>query len=74
MAEVLGAMRVMAFIEKPDVIRKILKHLGFWDVKCKLQPVAHAPPKDVVPAYDEQPGPGAEDYVVDPDYPVEAHF
>ena len=67
-------MQIIAFIEKPDVIQKILKHLGFWNVKRKPQPVAHAPPNDVVPAYDEQPGPGADDYVVDPDYPIEAHF
>ncbi|HEA65720.1 MAG TPA: hypothetical protein ENI07_02695 [Desulfobacterales bacterium] len=30
-----GAMRVMAFIEDPDVIKKILMHLGLWSVKRK---------------------------------------
>ena len=37
-------MRVIAFIEDPDVIKKILKHLGLWDVKRKPQPVANVCP------------------------------
>ena len=37
-------MRVIAFIEDPDVIKKILKHLGLWDVKRKPQPVANVYP------------------------------
>ena len=56
-----GAMRIIAFIEEPDVMKKILKHLGLWDVKRKPRPVANAPPIDVFPAYDEQPGPSADD-------------
>ena len=67
-------MRAIAFVEDPDVIKKILKHLGLWDVKRKPQPVANAPPIDVFPAYDEQPGPSADDYIADPDYPAGAYF
>ena len=33
-------MRVISVIEDPDVMEKILKHLGLWDVKRKPQPVA----------------------------------
>jgi len=33
-----------------------------------------APPNGASPAYDEQPGPGADDYVADPDYSVEGYF
>ena len=58
-----GAMRIIAFIEDPDVMKKILKHLGLWDVKRKPRPVANAPPIDVFHAYDEQPGPSADDYI-----------
>jgi hypothetical protein len=43
-------MRIIAFIEDPDVMKKILKHLGLWDVKRKPRPVANAPPIDVFPA------------------------
>ena len=54
-------MRVIAFIEDPEVIKKILKHLDLWDVKRKPRPMANATPIDVFPAYDGQPGPSADD-------------
>jgi hypothetical protein len=69
-----GAMRVIAFIENPDVIKKILSHLGLWNVKRKPRPLANAPPIDVFPAYDDLPGPCADDYIIDPEYPAEAYF
>ncbi len=49
-------MRVIAFIEDPDVIKKILKHLDLWVIKRKPRPVANALPIDAFPAYDKQPG------------------
>ncbi|MEW6667000.1 MAG: transposase [Thermodesulfobacteriota bacterium] len=33
-----GLMRVISFIEDPQVIRKILKHLGLWEVKPRPPP------------------------------------
>jgi hypothetical protein len=64
-------MRIISFIEDPGVMKKILKHLGLWDVKRKPRPVANAPPIDVFHAYDQQPGPSADDYIRDPDYPAD---
>jgi len=58
----------------PDVIKKILKHLGLWGIKRKPRPLANAPPTDVFPAYDKQPGPSADDYIMDPRYPADAYF
>jgi len=55
-----GAMRLIAFIEAPDIIEKILKHLGLWDVKYKPQSVAYAPSVDGVSVYDD--GPEPDDY------------
>ena len=69
-----GPMRVVAFIEDPDVIRKILKHLDLWDVKRKPRPCAHAPPIDGFPIYEEPPALSVDDYIRDPDYPAEAYF
>ncbi len=43
-------MRVISVIEDPDVMEKILKHLGLWDVKRKPRPVANGPSIDVFPA------------------------
>ena len=37
-------MKVIVFMEKPAVIKRILKHLGLWHVKRKPQLLAHAPP------------------------------
>jgi hypothetical protein len=56
------------------VIKKILNHLGLWDVKRKLRPPTNAPPIDVFTAYDEQPCPSTDDYIRDLDYPAEAYF
>jgi len=67
-------MRLIAVIEDPDVIKKILKYLDLWEIKRKPRPVANAPPGDLFPAYDEQPGPCIDDYITDPDYLAEAYF
>ena len=40
----------------------------------KPRPLANAPPIDVFPAYDDPPGPRADDYIIDPEYPAEAYF
>jgi len=39
-----GAMRLVAFIEQPDVIEKILTHLGIWPTQ------AHSPPMQSIAA------------------------
>ena len=67
-------MWVIAFIEDPDVIKKILMHLSLWDVKRKPQPQANAPPIDVFLTYDEQSGPSAGDDSRDPQCPAESYF
>ncbi|MBW1955388.1 MAG: hypothetical protein JRI83_06640 [Deltaproteobacteria bacterium] len=33
-----GKMRVVAFIEDPDVVNKILKHLNLWEFKKPPSP------------------------------------
>ncbi len=42
-----GPMRVISFIEDQDVIKKILNHLGLWEVKPRPPPRATGPPKPV---------------------------
>jgi hypothetical protein len=39
-----------------------------------IQDLAHSVPIDVFPAYDQTPAPIADDYLTDPDYPVDAYF
>jgi len=66
-------MRLVAFIEDPDVTRKILKHLNLWDPKRPERPIAHAPPLIETPTYDDPVAPSTEDYVADPVYPMDAN-
>jgi hypothetical protein len=28
-------MKIISFVEDEEVIKKILKHLGLWDLKCE---------------------------------------
>ncbi|MFO7556951.1 MAG: hypothetical protein R6W88_17270 [Desulfobacterales bacterium] len=65
-------MRVIAFITHENVIKKVLKHLGLWDIKRNPQPFANVPPIDVFPAYNKQPGPSADDSIKDLHYPAKA--
>jgi hypothetical protein len=37
-------MRNVAAIEDPEVIRRILEHLGLWLANRRPQPKAHSPP------------------------------
>jgi len=66
-------MRVIAFIEDPEVIKKIRKHLELWELKRLPRPVAHAPPIRALPIYDEPLAPSADDYSIDPVYPLDSY-
>ena len=46
-----GQMAVIAFIEDSDVIKKILKHLGLWNIKRKPRPTANVYPPLEGPAH-----------------------
>ena len=52
----LGSMRIISFIENEDVISKILKHLGLWQVKQRPPPRAKAPPQNIHIDYTARPG------------------
>jgi hypothetical protein len=55
-------------IEEQEVIRKILTHLGLWQIKARPRPVAHAPPDLCYEPFNDWPAPSAEDYLTDPLY------
>ena len=38
-----GRMRILAFIEDEEIIKKILKHLGLWERKARPSPKTSAP-------------------------------
>ncbi len=37
-----GRMKILSFIEDPEIIKKILKHLDLWDLKSKPLPTGQA--------------------------------
>jgi hypothetical protein len=69
-----GPMRVIAFIEQADVIRKILEHLGLWGSRRKPVSRANAPPMLCVADDVEGYFPTTDEDIVDPIYPVDAYF
>ena len=60
-------MRIIAFIEDEQLVKKTLKHLGLWDVKRKPLPRANGPPTESFIIYDESSSPGVDDYIIDAD-------
>ena len=60
-------MRIISLIDDAEIIKKILKHLGLWDVKRKPPPRANAPPSEAIIIYDESSAPSADDYIIDVD-------
>ncbi len=68
-----GRMRLISFIEDPEVIKKILKHLGLWLVKPKPPPRANGPPVGHHIDYADTQFPSYDDYNVDPEYPIDTY-
>ena len=69
-----GFMRIIAFIEDEQLVKKILKHLALWNVKRKPTPRANGPPTEAIIIYDESSTPSADDYIIDVDYPIESYL
>ena len=67
-------MRILSFIEDEQVIEKILKHLGLWEMKARPPPKTNAPALNVHIDYSDSQAPPSEDNLFhDPEYPIEAY-
>jgi len=65
---------IIAFIEDDEVIKKILKHLGLWEVKARPPPRVNPSPPNIHIDYSDSQVPTSEDYLYyDPDYPIETY-
>ena len=64
-----GSMRILSFIEDPEIIKKILKHLDLWDLKARPPPKrTKAPPPPAHIDYSDSQVSPCEDYLYcDPD-------
>ena len=63
-----GTMRIISFIEDPQVIRDILKHLGLWLVRSRPPPKIHDPPNHEYTTADLQIQPHTDTIYGDPEY------
>ena len=53
-------------------VKKILKHLGLWELKARPPPKANGPQPNVHIDYSDSQVPPCENYLYrDPDYPIE---
>ena len=68
-------MRILSFIEDPEIVNKILKHLGLWEVEARPPPKrANAPQPEIHTDYSHSQVPLSEDHLYcDPDYPIEIY-
>lgn len=63
---------MIAFIQKQEVIRKVLPHPGLRPIKARPRQTAHAPAADLThELFNGWPAPSAEGYPTDPTYPCE---
>ena len=60
----LGFIKIISFIDDAEIIKKILNHLGLWDVKRKPPPRANGPPTEAIIIYDESSAPSVDDYLI----------
>jgi len=63
-----GVMRIISFIEDPQVIRDILTHLGLWLVRSRPPPKSHDPPSIEYAPADLQIQPHTDIIYGDPEY------
>ena len=64
-------MRVISVIEDDKVIKKIVKHLGLWEVKKRLPPKTKVPPLTIHTDHSDSQVPLCEHYLYcDPYYPI----
>jgi hypothetical protein len=65
-----GTMGIISFIEDPEIVKKILKHLDLWDLKARPPPKAKTPSPDIYIDYSDSQLPPSDDYLYgDVQYP-----
>ena len=67
-------MRIIAFIEDQQIVKKTLQHLDLWHVKRKPPARANDPPTQAIIIFDDSPAPDADAYLTDVDYPIETYL
>ena len=67
-------MKIISFIEDEEVVEKILKHLGLWDLKVRLPPKAKVPSITTsIDDSDSQVPFSAPSFYPDPEHPMDSY-
>ena len=67
-------MRIFTLIDDEELIEKILKHLGLWDLKVRPPPKVKAPSVTISIDDSDSQGPfSTPSFYPDPDYPVDSY-
>ena len=69
-----GQMRIVAFIEDEEVIKKILKHLGLWEPKARPPPKLKAPSETIYLDDSESQISSPDSFYAHPDYPMDSYL
>jgi hypothetical protein len=69
-----GKMKIISFIEDEEVIEKILKHLGLWEMKARPPPKPKASLVTMHFDYSDSQISFADSFYADPDYPMDSYL
>ena len=68
-----GRMKIIAFIEDEEVIEKILKPLGLWDLKVRPPPRAKTPSVTIYLDDSRSQILSPDSFYAHPDYPMDSY-
>jgi hypothetical protein len=66
-------MKIISLIEDEEVIKKILKHFGLWDVKARPPPKVKAPSVTISLDDSESQILSLDSFYAHPDYPMDSY-
>ena len=66
-------MKIISFIEDEEVIKKILNHLGLWDVKARPPPRVKTPSVTIYLDYSDFQLSSPDPFYPDTDYPMDSY-
>ena len=67
-------MEIISFIEDEELIKKILKHFGRWEVKARPLPKVKAPSVTIYLDDSESQVLSPDSFYAHPDYPMDSYL
>jgi hypothetical protein len=67
-------VEIISFIEDEEVIKKILKHLGLWEVKARPPPKGKTSHLRIQMDYSDSQISSSDSFYADPDDPIDSYM